>query len=216
MVLCYQESVIFIYTTYYLCVCFPVMAEAIILPSFEFTMGIRGFHVYMKDWKPYAKERLELLPERNNKHDPCAVAVIKRSHLPLTRFTEASFKVVGHIPVELSRYVFFAIQHGCDFRLRVISPRPQRSPITKGGLEIKAAVTVEWKQKEMFDVLKEYVTRNCVYENSLRDDSATILEEIKMKIDSDMADDATNDESLEKEQEMPMDVENDIPIIIDE
>jgi hypothetical protein len=56
------------------------MAEAIILPSFEFTntMGIRGFHVYMKDWKPYAKERLELLPERNDKHDPCAVAVIKR------------------------------------------------------------------------------------------------------------------------------------------
>ena len=98
----------------------------------------------------------------------------------------------------------------------MISPRPQRSPITKGGLEIKAAVTVEWKQKEMFDVLKEYVTRNCVYENSLRDDSATILEEIKMKIDSDLADDATNDESLEKEQEMPMDVENDIPIIIDE
>ena len=44
--------------------------------------------------------------------------------------------IVGHVPLELSRIVFYAIQHGCVFSGKVQKERPVRSPLTQGGLEI--------------------------------------------------------------------------------
>ena len=53
-------------------------------------------------------------------------------------------KTVGHVPIEISRFINFAIVHGCNFKLSVVEPRPVRSPLVQGGLEIKATMTVDW------------------------------------------------------------------------
>ena len=44
----------------------------------DFVMGVRGYHVYRKDWSPYVGEHLDLVQDKDNKCDCCAVALIKR------------------------------------------------------------------------------------------------------------------------------------------
>ena len=53
--------------------------------------------------------------EPENRYDCYAVAV--KSKLPgfLTDI------IVGHVPIELSRYLFYAQEHGCAFTVRVKS-----------------------------------------------------------------------------------------------
>ena len=74
--------------------------------SFCFTTGLRGFHVYSttKGWKPYLQEKITLKREHDNVHDRFAV-----SGLTTLRGRLAPV-VVGHIPRELSRYVWYALE----------------------------------------------------------------------------------------------------------
>ena len=83
--------------------------------KFEFYSGLRGYHVYHNtvNWKPYVKEKTALKREHNNEHDKFAVA---------GRFTmrgRFGWIVVGHIPKELSRYVWYSIQEGAKYDVEV-------------------------------------------------------------------------------------------------
>ena len=71
----------------------------------------RGWHVYGKDkWQnPKKGEQLQVEIEKDPKalqFDPHSVAWIKKSRAKLTP------DVVGHFPMEVSRFVFFFIKHG--------------------------------------------------------------------------------------------------------
>ena len=83
--------------------------------SITFFTGLRGFHVYRTTWKPYVKQRIEFKKERNNKFDNYAVAGYTKlpGHLALC--------VVGHIPREISRYIWYAISHEAKVTARVES-----------------------------------------------------------------------------------------------
>ena len=70
--------------------------------QFEFCTGLRGFHVYSNtvSWKPYVGEKITFKREHANLHDKFAVAgkVTMRGKFGLI--------VVGHVPREISRYIW--------------------------------------------------------------------------------------------------------------
>lgn len=84
--------------------------------------------------------------------------------------------------MELSRYIFFSLKHGADYRLEVLDKTAYRSPLTQGGLEIKASVTVVWTDEEKFGILRDYISENFSFERRLNDDSTSILNEIMTRI----------------------------------
>ena len=164
------------------------MTDAI--QSFEFTTGLRGCYLYStkKHWKPYLQQKITFKREHNNVHDRFAV-----SGLVTLRGTLAPV-VVGHIPKELSRYVWYALEQGAKFTGRVISVKPKRSPLIQGGLEILMVVSVQWSNARSLAILKER-TEEVSYsvEKDYVDDSKSILAEIKGE-DIDITSDSDNDE----------------------
>ena len=60
--------------------------------------GLRGFHVYRKNWKPHMDQHITFKREQNNNFDQYAVAGFAK--LPGT----LAPSIVGHIPRELSRF----------------------------------------------------------------------------------------------------------------
>ena len=73
---------------------------------YRFVVGIRGFHVYQNCWTPEIGQCLGFFQEPNNKYDCYAVAAkikIKRTGI-MGIISED--KIVGHVPLEVSRYMF--------------------------------------------------------------------------------------------------------------
>ena len=117
--------------------------------KFELYSGLRGYHVYHNtvNWKPYVKEKIALKREHNNEHDKFAVA---RRVTMRGRF---GWIVVGHIPKELSRYVWYSIQEGVKYDVEVYKKKPMPSPLLQGGLEIPIKVSVTWDCLEKLSIL---------------------------------------------------------------
>ena len=49
--------------------------------------------------------------------------------------------VVGHFPLEISKYCYHLIRHGGEIEGKVADLRPRRSPIPSGGLKDKLNLT---------------------------------------------------------------------------
>lgn len=68
---------------------------------------------------------------------------------------------IGHLPLEISRQIFFFVQHGGMLSAKVNSTARKRSPIVQGGLEIEICLTVKHKEekilKRLLEVIKEPV-----------------------------------------------------------
>ena len=65
--------------------------------------------------------------------------------------------IVGRIPIELSRYIWHALERGADIRAEVKSAKYKPSPLVQGGLEIPIEVTVKWKDLKAIDILNKRV-----------------------------------------------------------
>ena len=117
-----------------------------------FDMGLRGFHVYRDEWKPYLHQPLKFRVERNNAYDDFAVAGFTK--LPGVLLPS----IVGHVPRELSRYVWFALEHGASIHGKVKSEMHRPSPLLQGGLEIPVTVTVEWENYLSLKILGDRIT----------------------------------------------------------
>ena len=137
-------------------------------------MGLRGFHVYhqTENWNPFYKENVRFRREVRNKGDRFAVAGHVRMPGRLGRV------VVGHVPRELSRFIWHAILWGCEFNGFVFNPRRRRSPLTQGGLEIELEVEVWWGDEEKAKKLKDHIM-TCSYPEEYEDESKKILQEIR-------------------------------------
>ena len=70
--------------------------------------------------------------------------------------------VVGHIPWEISRFVWYFIRYGGKVCLQVHSECPRLSPIPSGGLEIllMAKLTISDEKHQYLAHLKTLVKRN--------------------------------------------------------
>ena len=64
---------------------------------------------------------------------------------------------VGHIPIELSRYIWHALRREAVIKGEVTAIKYKPSPLVQGGLEIPIAVTVKWDDKNAIDILRKKV-----------------------------------------------------------
>jgi hypothetical protein len=80
--------------------------------TFSFFCGIRGYHEYRSRWAPVANEILVVRHEARNRYDCYALAVMKRLYSTLAD------SVVGHLPREISQFLYFIIVHGASVLAR--------------------------------------------------------------------------------------------------
>ena len=52
--------------------------------------------------------------------------------------------VVGHVPQELPKYIWHALQYSAIITVEVNDERLKRSPLVQGGLEILTEMSVVW------------------------------------------------------------------------
>ena len=108
---------------------------------FEFTAAVRGFHYYKAFWNPVTNQKLSCAHEENNPFDMFAIKVCEGT------------KIVGHLPMEISRASKFLMDRGAKFMVELVSTNYRRSPLVQGGLE-----TV--RNHLLIDKYKEIVTEN--------------------------------------------------------
>jgi hypothetical protein len=166
--------------------------------TFEFLTGLRGFHVYCNtvNWVPYTGQNISFKREHNNKHDNFAVAgktLLKGRIGPIT---------VGHVPRELSRHTWYAIQCGAQFEAAVHDTKARPSPLVQGGLEIQIRVKVVWPQVEKLSI---YITKveemKYPITGEYVDDSKDILKELVGPERVETLDDDEDDELGDTEDE---------------
>ena len=97
-----------------------------------------AFTFTTENWNPFLEENVRFRREVGNEADRFAVAGHVRIPGRLGRV------VVGHVPRELSRYIWHAMLWGCEFNASVFDPHRRRSPLGQGGLEIELEVEVWW------------------------------------------------------------------------
>ena len=121
----------------------------------------RGWHFYGKNvWQnPRREEILRVKKEENHTAlliDPHAVAFTRKSKQRLVP------DIVGHIPLEISRFIWFFLDRGGRCSARVYSSRYRPSPIPKGGLEIivKMTFTIVDEKKRYLERLRELIAGN--------------------------------------------------------
>ena len=102
--------------------------------DFTFSSSVRGFHHYQRVWLPLIGQRLSDERELHNPEDRFAVAAMKHS-------STGDTSVVGHLPREISRVLWYFLLHGGEIDCEVIGER-RRSPLVQGGLEIPCHVTL--------------------------------------------------------------------------
>jgi len=70
--------------------------------------------------------------------------------------------VVGHVPQEISRFVYFFLHHGGSIAAVVEDEKYRPSPVAKGGLEIVLRVTfkIDDSKRSLLDRLKELLEKN--------------------------------------------------------
>ena len=129
--------------------------------SFTTLIGSRGWHVYQKStWrKPKKDESLSFQKETDRtalKFDPFSIAFTRKTTEYLTPIT------VGHVPLEISRFVYFFLERGGKMEAKVYRTKYEVSPIPKGGLEIVLQVTftIEDEKKRYLARLVELIKEN--------------------------------------------------------
>ena len=121
----------------------------------------RGWHVYGKTvWQsPRKGEKLTAEKEKNKEAldtDPYAVAWM------LKRRNKLIPDIVGHVPREISRFIWFFFAHGGKMEANVLSVRPLPSPISSGGLEIMlmAKLTIDEKDAKILKYFQQLIAEN--------------------------------------------------------
>ena len=121
----------------------------------------RGWHYYGKNtWKRPKKDEIVFAEKESSKtaleHDPYSIAWKKKNKSKITA------DVVGHVPKEIFRVVFFFKSRGGKVVGRVLDKKCYPSPIPKGGLEILLMVQfkIADEKRKYMERLKEIVTKN--------------------------------------------------------
>ena len=114
--------------------------------------------------KPFGKvlvneKKLTAEKEKNKKAldiDPYAVAwMLKRKNKLIP-------DIVGRVPCETSRFIWFFFTHSGKMEASVLSIRPLPSPIPSGALEImlKAKLTIDEKDAQILKYLQQLIAEN--------------------------------------------------------
>ena len=167
---------------------------------FETIIASRGYHVYKETSWSNAKvgEDVKVELETNPKSiacDPYSCA-IKAKHDYFV-----GWKTVGHIPREISRYVYFFIkQEGGKVYGRLKSLKYKASPIPSGGLEVPLLLKFKCDEKWVLDAMEEFVNNFYLYDfaGNLVDDKD---EDDESEIEFDIAIEEGKEEEEEEDDE---------------
>ena len=96
----------------------------------EFSASIGEYHYYKSLWNPIPNQKLKCTHEGNNPFNMFAIKVCD------------DVKIVGHLPMEISRSAKYLLDRGAVFTVEVTSTNYLRSPLIQGGLEIPTKLTV--------------------------------------------------------------------------
>ena len=130
---------------------------------FEAIIVSWGFHVYKETTWSNAKvgDEIKVEAESNLKsiaHDPYSCA-IKAKHEFCT-----GWKTDGHIPHEISRYVYFFIKEGGGRVYgKLKSLKYNFSPILSGGLEVPLLLKFESQDKRVIDTIQEFCGKSLLF-----------------------------------------------------
>lgn len=89
------------------------------VPSF-----VRGYHVYRNIWEATVCKNLPCQRELNNRHDPFAVAVLRKE------------TTVGHVPRVISAICSSFLQRGGSISCTVTGRRKYSEDLPQGGVEV--------------------------------------------------------------------------------
>ena len=95
-----------------------------VILRYNFLCGLRGYHQYRLLWTPVLDEILTARSEIGNYFDRYAIAAYRQFG--------ATERIVGHLPRELSKYLYFIIFHGARIVCKVINTHHRRSPLVQG------------------------------------------------------------------------------------
>ena len=71
----------------------------------------------------------------------------------MTKLPETlAISIVGHMPRELRRFIWYAIERGAQITATLVSTQAKDSPLVQGGLEIPVIVKVEWENEITYSV----------------------------------------------------------------
>lgn len=84
---------------------------------------LRGYHKYKEIWNPQVQDSFEVRIEEGNRHDRYAVAA------------QVNEEVVGHVPREISKIVYYFLRNNGSVCGTVIGRRKRSTKYMK-GLEI--------------------------------------------------------------------------------
>ena len=74
------------------------------METIEFQCAVRGFHIYQKIWKPEENQALICSHEIENPYDLFAIKTCIDA--------DSDEKIVGHLPLEVSRATNFLLDRG--------------------------------------------------------------------------------------------------------
>ena len=126
---------------------------------------------------------LTFCQEKDNPHDPFAVAIKGKLKSTVAHIT------VGHVAIEISRFVFFSLERGCNYSAEVLTSGQETFQVPtptgrtwKLKLSVEHAARVTWTNQGLLEKLKGFILMN--YSNGieacLKDDSAEILKSLKI------------------------------------
>ena len=108
--------------------------------------------------------------------------------------------IVGHMPDELRRFVWYSIERGTRITATLASTQAKDSSLVQGGLEIPVIVKDEWENEINLQRLKKKVASlSYSLQEDYVDESKDILEEIKKKNNCDLLT-SGNDDVVETQQ----------------
>ena len=113
---------------------------------YEFTATVRGFHFYIKTWRPKENQILNCCHEKGNNFDSFSIKVCEQN----------SRETVGHLPKEIPRITKYMLDMGTFVSVDLASSHYRRSPLVQRGLGIRCKVTIKTASSFNKAVLERY------------------------------------------------------------
>ena len=199
--------------------CMPSKTCLFVLES----IASRGYHVYKETSWSNAKVGNEVKVEIET--DPKSIASDPYSCAIKTKHDYfVGWKTVGHIPREISRYIYFFIkQEGGKVNGKLNSLKSKASPIPSGGLEVPLSLKFKCDEKWVLDAMEEFVDNfysydfagNLVNDEDEHDESVdfdtVVIEEGEMF--KDLSSDDEHEGGSDSD-ETEMDLSGEIPVVV--
>lgn len=179
-----------------------------IMHTFSAEIGSRGYHVYKgTSWKNIAlHQAVKIMKETSQismEIDPycCKITITRPDKIgPVT---------VGHIPRELSRFIYFFLHEGGSVNGTVADTHARVSPIPEGGLEIPILMHFAHPVQTILNKMKAFLDKQLTKMSQpfIFDEDETVEasdrdeppEEMEIEVESDEEEHGDNTEKARKE-----------------